>query len=85
MKFRPVRGSLRQAMSESRDIYTMGQLHDVVDYGDCEVPFNVSWEHQGYDARIGWDTYIILVKVKHREQPIPKGYTNENPEKIIKK
>jgi hypothetical protein len=67
MKFRPQRGSLADAMQEVQEMPATKlalAAHLRCDIGDIEVkPYT-------YDARIGWDTHIVLVL------GFPAGFTD---------
>lgn len=73
VKYRPQRGGLAEAMSEVREFDgTVAQLNLLIH------PFIVSAvKPYGFDARIGWDTYLVLAT--HPDWPAevyPVGYTD---------
>jgi hypothetical protein len=67
MKYRPHRGSLDSAMSEMVELEpTLGALavHLKV------PPDTIKVEPYGYDKRIDWDTYMVLI------WGVPSGFTD---------
>lgn len=66
-KFRPVRELLEEAMKNVVEFETLQELTALVTDDSKAI---VEFKHQGYDKRIGWDTYIVCVNGQ------AMGYTN---------
>jgi hypothetical protein len=67
MKFRPVRELLADAMADVIEIQDRQQLEELVG-----TPMEV--KPYCYDARIGWDTYLVVVggcAVGYTDGPLP--------------
>ena len=69
MKFRPVRGGLKESLEEevkSESImYCVSRVYDEATYG----PLNsIKLDYQGYDKRINWNTWLLLIN------DLPAGY-----------
>jgi hypothetical protein len=81
MKFRPVRGSLKESMRDAVEVTDMMDLWALVrsrskdwpGYRDC-VFQDLKVEPYGRDERIGWDTYIVTLRgsaVGYTDGPVP--------------
>lgn len=83
MFFRPVRGSLSEAMSEQVEIF-QSELLKHINY-TYQFPFSevveLKSEYQCFDSRINQQSYMVLGKFKKRERGeqewMPVGYSNE--------
>lgn len=67
MKYRSHRGSLFDAMATAVDLAGRDELighlqADLAHWGYKVTTDDVRLEHQGFDARIGWDTYLVLIR-----------------------
>jgi hypothetical protein len=74
MKFRPVRGGLSEAMAEARDV-TREELIEIAKDVTRNANPKLEIIHQGFDARIGWESYLVCV-----DDWGPIGYINEKIE-----
>ena len=83
MKYRPIRELLEESLRDQVEITTWQELVDICDKGWHRNPIQISWEHQKYDDRCGWDTWIILVKEPQYSTPIADGYMNGDPMNLI--
>jgi hypothetical protein len=67
MLFRPVRGGLAEAMAEVVEVRSLSELTKVL---GAKSPAKIEFKFQGYDARIGWNSFLITVNGQ------AAGYTN---------
>lgn len=71
--FRPVRELLSEAMAECQSWDTLDDLRRLIAPSTL-----VRAEHQGRDARIGWDSWL-LIGIDEEGEEAPCGYTNAPP------
>lgn len=88
MFFRPVAGSLDEAMAQKQEITTFQELHDLLNHDFieqyAEMPLQISFEYQCWDSRINWDSWLVCIKFKDYETPQAAGYLSDNPDKLIR-
>ncbi len=71
--FRPHRGGLDEAMAETREVHCLEDLLELLNGDPYLTPATLSntrIDSYGFDARIGWHTYIVTVG------GIPRGFTS---------
>lgn len=83
MLYRPIRGSLRRAMEEVKEITTWNELIELIDALYYEHPLHIDADYQGVDNRIGWESYLLGAKMPGRDHTSAAGYLNDNPNKLI--
>ena len=83
MLYRPIRGSLRRAMEETKEITTWKELISLIDASYYEHPLIIDALYEGMDDRINWDTYLVCAKMPEYDHTTAAGYLNDNPNKLI--
>ena len=63
MRFRLYRKSLADSMNTTRNIRTKDELLKFIqeEYPDVSSE-DITFEYEGFDSRIGWFTYYVLIK-----------------------
>ena len=84
--YRDHRGSLDKSMKTVTEINSLEHLmtHIESDWG-FDIPIlGLSFKKYAYDDRINWDTYMVIMTVKHNneKQTFPIGFLNRKPEWI---
>lgn len=67
--FRPQRGGLAEAMAEVQEFADKAALEAFLEQRVVEAPW------YSFDQRIGWNTYIVIVKFKDGTSQ-PAGFAN---------
>jgi len=65
MKFRFHKGSLEDSIKTVIDVNSLEELEDIISK-EYDIPlsgwFEFRFEYAGYDNRIDWETYYVIVK-----------------------
>jgi len=67
MKFRPVRGGLKEAMEEVFESNSLPEIlfrafdGNEMAYGPLDT---IELKYQGYDSRIDWESYLLIINGK---------------------
>lgn len=75
--YRPVRGGLDESMKEKKELGSTAELVAAIeDHWNNKVA-SLFVKPYGFDVRINWDTYIVMVKfARGIHEFVPVGYTN---------
>lgn len=75
VKYRPIRGSLDESMQDIREFEEVEGLveHLTQIYGNPTR--SLKWIYQGFDTRIGWNTWLIM-RMSNEGEAHPCGYSD---------
>lgn len=79
MLYRDHRGSLEDSMKTVQEFHTPKELNNHLntifsEYGKTVI--DVKFEYKGLDARIGWETYYVLIKLDGQDEFNIVGMSN---------
>lgn len=65
--FRPQRAELAEAMEQVCEVSSLSDLADhlyrqLEPFGESVKPEDITIKPYSYDARIGWDTHVVMVR-----------------------
>lgn len=80
MKFRFHKGSLEESLKTQIEVNTIEELISAIEnyYSDTNQNkiVNLKFEYAGYDKRIDWNTYYVLVKLNNSSQFFVAGMSD---------